>query len=146
MFPFTGNFNPINGQVAPQNELCNLAVIQSMQDYLRYLILNVNVAEYKLPTPVEADTNTAPSSPGKLIETKTMETEPQPVPVTKKKVGAKLQKSSARLWNLMVKRYSTKKIKSAEKEIDPNEVTEEGEVYRKYHGVYVPIIKHQIIP
>ena len=156
-----------------QAQLANIFAIQSMQDYLKYLILTASMAEGKtypsisqfkettsqitssvipssilsLDSPIKSNTTqysemkiSNPSSPSRdeISSPSSEEIEPQ------SKEEFNFHKKSHRLWNLMVKKYETKKIKvvkQEEEEAAPDERTEEGETYRNINGIYIPILK-----
>lgn len=139
MIPTPTNFT--QPQNCLQGQAPNLMFIQSMQDYLKYLIFNVNTTDINRSAIIENNMETATSSPGKVLPMTMPQTE-YITPVKKKKN----EKSSARLWSLMASKYSSKKIKPAEAEPKSGECNEDGEVYRKYNGLYIPVLKSQAPP
>lgn len=149
MVSISGNLEQFGHLHANQAQLANLLILQRMQDYLKYLILNVSDASCGYPIPAQTGLSTETCSLTRDTDSNSLTPEEttKPTPTTKRKSAAtklaKTQKNSGHLWNLMVKKYSTKKIKPANAVIDPNERTEDGEVYRKVKGMYIPIIKHQ---
>lgn len=125
MLPSTTNPNANFTPTMSSPYISNSMILQNMQDYLKFLLFNVNIAEYAQSTKSQTTENLSPPSEKKTPSIK----------------RERKLKTSGRLWNLMVKKYSTKKVKPAEEHIDPKETTEEGEIYRKYHGVYIPVLK-----
>ena len=113
-------------------------IVQNMQDYLKYLLLNVNAIEFSQSSIAQNNMNLPPTSEEKVIAD-----DQRNISIAQKNAHVKNQKSSRRLWNLMFKRYSTKKVKPANYNTGPNEETEEGETYRNYRGVCIPILRSQ---
>lgn len=152
-----------------QAQLASMYAIQSMQDYLKYLILTTSIADSQ-KTQVKEEVNeiqatksteSTPSigSPAKPMSPSRDETKVSSPMIDGSMDSPKLEsfncyssynKKSHKLWNLLVKKYSNKKIKLADKknvtkiEDDEDESIEEGETYRNFNGVYIPVLKNQV--
>jgi len=140
-----------------QTQLANIFAIQSMQDYLKYLILTTSISGAKtcnrMPETNALDTICF-SSPSQTLEhtascaksdnnSSDHENEIQHAPSPSSHDFRASHNKSQRLWNLMAKRCSDKKIRLSGKGADAKEIVEEGEIYRNFNGIYMPVIKNQ---
>lgn len=148
-----------------QAQLASMFAIQSMQDYLKYLILTTSISEGKC-RPIQSQIQLLDRASNEMVSEPIIEKSPTLSPTiseleTKKTSSQTPSKDSGddtsegsinmkacsqkshRLWNLMVKKYSTKKIKTA-KPVENQEDVEEDETYRNIDGVYIPVKKNQV--
>lgn len=145
-----------------QAQLASLLAIQSMQDYLKYLILTTSLNDKKncvsqsqdsLKDQIQADSahmmieeNPEIKEMSSKSETNSSVHEKEIQNHSNVKCNDDMSmnyKKSHRLWNLLVKRYSSKKIKTSDT-VERIEATEEGETYRNFNGVYIPVLKNQV--
>lgn len=142
--------SPILPNAINPMQAVNLMAMQNIQNYLKLFVFNINVAQQG-----QSSTILQPDETG-LTMTPLVQMTTSTTPETKyislsekidriplKTTRMRTQKSSGLLWNLMANKYS-KKLKSADEEIDPKECQEDGETFRKVNGVYVPVLKNLV--
>lgn len=133
-----------------QMQAMNFMALQNIQNYLKMLILRVNVAQPEQLASATEHTSvaTSPNSIEKMFPMPNTDLKPQmPLFAGNERAEPKVpqtknQKASDKLWKLMAKKYATKKIKRADE--NPKESPEEGETYRKLNGVLIPVLKNQV--